>query len=58
MENTPNETVVEIGSGFAPEACGPLVDENTQVMAPTAQPGNTWAEALRLTAPQPGFEVQ
>jgi hypothetical protein len=52
-QSAPVGEIVELGSGSAPEAQGQPVDEHTQVMAPTAQPGNSWSEMLKQLPPQP-----
>ena len=36
-----------LGAGYSPEAQGLEVTENTQVMAPRMQPGNSWSEAFK-----------
>lgn len=47
--------VVELGTGYSPEAQGTLVDERTQVMSPQLQPGNSWAEAMKAMPSTPSI---
>jgi hypothetical protein len=52
-QSAPVGEIVELGSGYSPEANPTLVDERTQVMSPQAQPGNSWSEMLKQLPPQP-----
>lgn len=44
--------VVELGTGHSPEVNPALVDENSVVMSPRPQPGNSWSEAMKQIPPQ------
>ena len=46
--------VIELGSGFAPEAYGPIVDKDTQVIPEEVREANSWAAALAEITPQAG----
>ncbi len=47
----------EVGAGYSPEAQGVLVDEQTQVMPPTANEARSWSAAMKSPIPATGQNI-